>query len=99
MTPFKNLYGRRCRSLIGLSKVCESALLDPEIVYNATEKICMLRVMLKQANSKQISYVDNRSRELDFEVGDWIYLNTSPMKGVMRFGINGKLSLRYVALM
>ena len=31
-----------------------------------------------------------------FDVGDHVYLKISIMKGVMRFGRKGKLSLRYV---
>ncbi|KAF3629086.1 putative zinc finger protein VAR3, chloroplastic-like [Capsicum annuum] len=43
-----------------------------------------------------ISYRDMRRRELEFNVGDFIYLKSSPMKGVKRFGKKGKLSPRYV---
>jgi hypothetical protein len=35
---------------------------------------------------------------LEFEVGDRIYLRVSPMKGVHRFGIKGKLAPRYIGL-
>ena len=31
-----------------------------------------------------------------FSVGDRVFLRVSPMKGVMRFGRRGKLSLRYI---
>jgi hypothetical protein len=33
---------------------------------------------------------------LQFEVGDHMYLKVSPMKGVKRFGVKGKLSPRYI---
>ncbi|WVZ97763.1 hypothetical protein U9M48_043276 [Paspalum notatum var. saurae] len=46
--------------------------------------------------SKQKSYSNKRRRPLVFEVEDHVYLRVSPMKGVHRFGINGKLALRYV---
>ena len=35
-------------------------------------------------------------RPLQFEVGDQIFLKISPTKGVIRFGVRGKLSLRYI---
>ncbi|MCF7184064.1 chromo domain-containing protein, partial [Corynebacterium sp. MC-13] len=35
-------------------------------------------------------------RDLEFKVGDWVYLKVSPMKGVVHFGKKGKLSPRYV---
>jgi hypothetical protein len=33
---------------------------------------------------------------LEFEVGDHVYLRVSPMKGVKRFGVKGKLAPRYI---
>jgi hypothetical protein len=48
------------------------------------------------AQSRQKSYADTRRRNLEFEVGDQVFLEVSPMKGVMRFGKKGELSPRYV---
>jgi hypothetical protein len=33
---------------------------------------------------------------LEFEVDDHVYLQISPMKGVRRFGVKGKLAPRYI---
>jgi hypothetical protein len=33
---------------------------------------------------------------LSFEVGDYVYLKVSPIRGVRRFRVNGKLAPRYV---
>jgi hypothetical protein len=33
---------------------------------------------------------------LEFEVGNLVYLRVSPMKGVKRFGVKGKLALCYI---
>ena len=45
----------------------------------------------------QKSYVKHRRRDLEFEEGDKVYFKISPMKGVVRFGKKGKLSVRYVS--
>ncbi|GKV05138.1 hypothetical protein SLEP1_g17180 [Rubroshorea leprosula] len=45
---------------------------------------------------RQKSYADRRRRDLEFEVGDHIFLKVSPTRGVLRFGIRGKLSPRYI---
>ena len=58
----------------------------------------MIRDRLATAYSRQKSYVDNRKRALEFEVSDQVYLKISPVKGMMRFGKKGKLSLRYIGL-
>ncbi|GKB03246.1 putative reverse transcriptase domain-containing protein [Tanacetum coccineum] len=51
---------------------------------------------LKAARDRQKSYVDNRRKPLEFEVGDRVMLKVSPWKGVIRFGKKGKLASRYV---
>jgi hypothetical protein len=40
--------------------------------------------------------VNNRRRELRFEEGDFVYLKVSPMRGVRRFQVKGKLAPRFV---
>ena len=96
MALFEDLYGRRCRSPVDWLEVGEAALIGPDSVLYAMEKVQLIRDRLKTAQSRQISYPDVRRRELEFQVDDWIFLKVSPMKGVMRFGKKGKLSPRYV---
>ena len=56
----------------------------------------MIRQRLKTAQSHQKSYADRRRRDLEFQVGDRVFLKVSPLKGVQRFGLKGKLSPRYI---
>jgi hypothetical protein len=56
----------------------------------------MIRENLKIAQSQQKSYADKRRRDLSFEIGDFVYLKVSPMRGTCRFKVKGKLALRYV---
>ncbi|KAF5477486.1 hypothetical protein F2P56_004123 [Juglans regia] len=51
---------------------------------------------MRAAHSRQKSYADNHHRQLDFEVGNKVFLRIAPMRGVMRFGKKGKLSPRFV---
>jgi hypothetical protein len=62
----------------------------------AEENIKMVRENLKIAQSRQRSYADIRRRELSFKVGDFVYLKVSPIRGVRRFRVKGKLVPRYV---
>ncbi|KAF3648227.1 CCHC-type integrase [Capsicum annuum] len=68
------------------------------IVFDALEKVQLIRERLWAAQSRQKSYADVRRKDLEFEVDDYVYLKISPMKGVKRFGKKGKLSPRYVGL-
>jgi hypothetical protein len=40
---------------------------------------------LRVVQSRQKSYADHRRRELSFEVGDFVYLKVSPMRGLRHF--------------
>jgi hypothetical protein len=52
--------------------------------------------LLKKAQARQKSYADKRRMPLYFLEGDYVYLKVSPMKGVSRFGVKGKLAPRYI---
>ena len=51
---------------------------------------------MKIAQSRQQSYADSKRREVTYEVGDRTYLRVSPLRGVKRFGIKGKLAPRFI---
>jgi hypothetical protein len=57
-----------------------------------------VRENLKVAQSHQKSYADRRQRDLSFEVGDFVYLKVSPMRGLHRFKVIGKLAPRFIGL-
>ena len=55
-----------------------------------------MRENLRVAQSRQKSYADTRRRELVFVPRDYVYLKVSPMKGIKRFNVKGKLVPRYI---
>jgi hypothetical protein len=74
----------------------EKQVFRPDILLEAEENIKMVRENLKIAQSRQRSYADTRRRELCFKVRDFVYLKVSPITGVRRFGVKGKLAPRFV---
>jgi hypothetical protein len=62
------------------------------------EKIAEIQENLWIAQSRQKSYADKRRWELEFEVGDHVYLKLSPIHGTRRFYVRGKLAPRYIGL-
>ncbi|KAI5338917.1 hypothetical protein L3X38_018189 [Prunus dulcis] len=87
---------RYCRTPICWNEVGERKLEKLESIQGTTEKVRVIKEKLKTAQDRHKSYSDNRSKDLDFAVGDWVFLKLSPWKGVMRFGKHGKLSPRYI---
>jgi hypothetical protein len=77
------------------SQTGESQVFGPEALKDAEKQVQMVRESLKVAQSRQKSYADKR-RDLSFEIGDFLYLKVSPMRGTRRFKVKGKLAPRYV---
>ncbi|WVZ79940.1 LOW QUALITY PROTEIN: hypothetical protein U9M48_027462 [Paspalum notatum var. saurae] len=96
MAPFEALYVRRCRTPLNWSEPGERVTFGPDLVTQVEEQVKFIHANLKRAQSRQKSYSDKRRRPLAFEKGDHMYLQVSPMKGVHRFGVKGKLAPRYV---
>jgi hypothetical protein len=96
MAPFEALYGRQCRTPLNWIEPREKAIFDPDIVVEAEAMVRRIQENLKAAKLCQESYANKRRRPLQFKVGDHVYLKVSPMKGVKRFGLKGKLSPRYI---
>ncbi|XP_073152962.1 uncharacterized protein [Henckelia pumila] len=86
----------RCRNPLHWDEFGERAILGPKIVTQIVDVIAKIRDRMLTAQSRQKSYADQRHRDLEFEVGDHVFLKVSPWKGIMRFGKKGKLSPKYI---
>ncbi|KAL0560337.1 hypothetical protein IC582_000738 [Cucumis melo] len=71
-------------------------MLGPELVQTTNAAIQKIRARMLTAQSRQKSYVNERRKDLEFDVGDMVFLKVEPMKGVLRFEKKGKLSPRFV---
>ncbi|KAL0541388.1 hypothetical protein IC582_021430 [Cucumis melo] len=96
MAPFEALYGKCCRSPVCWGEVGEQRLMGPELVQSTNEAIQKIRSRMHTAQSRQKSYADVRRKDLEFEIGDKVFLKVAPMRGVLRFERRGKLSPRFV---
>ncbi|KAL0440135.1 UNVERIFIED_CONTAM: Transposon Tf2-11 polyprotein [Sesamum latifolium] len=96
MAPYEALYRRRCCSPVCWDIEGLRQLEGPELVQKTVEKIQIVKKCLKVAQDRQKSYIDKHRREMEYEVGDKVFLKVSPWKGILRFGRQGKLSPRYI---
>jgi hypothetical protein len=74
----------------------EQRVFGPDILEEAEKQVHTVRENLRVTQSRQKSYADHRRRELSFEVGDFVYLKVSPMRGLRRFKVRGKLAPRFI---
>jgi hypothetical protein len=96
MAPFDVLYGHRCHTLLNWIEIGEKVIFGPDLVEEAESIVHRIQENLKAAKSRQETYANKRGWPLELEVGNHVYLRVSPMKGVKRFGVKGKLSPRYI---
>jgi hypothetical protein len=98
MAPFEVLFGQRCRTLLNWIEPGEKVIFGPDLVEEAEAAISRIQDNLKAAKSHQETYANRRRRPLEFKVGNHVYLRVSPMEGVKRFEVKGKLLPRYIGL-
>jgi hypothetical protein len=96
MAPFVVLYGRRCRPPLNWIEPGEKVIFGANIINEAQAIVHRIQDNIRVVKSRQESYANMRCRPLEFEVGDHVYLKVSPMKGMKRFGVKGKLAPRYI---
>jgi hypothetical protein len=96
MASFEMLYGRRCRTPLFWNEMGERKVFGPDILEEAEKQVRMVKENFRVAQSRQKSYADHRRRELSFEVGNFVYLKVSLVRGLRRFKVRGKLAPRFI---
>ena len=77
-------------------EVGDRQLFGPNVIKESEENVKLIRDRLKVAQSRQKSYVYSKCKEVVYEMGDRACLRVSPLRGVKRFGVKGKLAPRFV---
>ena len=68
----------------------------PEIIQDTAEKVTLIKKRLETTASRHKNYANLKRRDVELQIGDYVFLIVSPMKGVMRFGKKKKLAPRYI---
>ena len=93
MPPFQLLYGRPCRTPLNWMETGDGNIFGPDTLRQAQEQVQLVRDRLKTAQSRQKSYADPKRREVTFVEGNFVYLRVTPLKGMQRFHVRGRLVL------
>jgi len=96
MAPYEALYGRRCRTPLCWTELGENKIVGPDLVRQTEEKVKLIKDNLKVASDRQRSYADLKRKDIEYEVGNKVFLKVSPWKKVLRFSKKGKLSPRFI---
>ncbi|KAK5794111.1 hypothetical protein PVK06_035313 [Gossypium arboreum] len=96
MAPYEALYGRKCRTPLFWTELGESKIFGVDLIRDAEQKVKVIRERLKIASDRQKSYADLKRKDIEYQVGDKVFLKVSPWKKILKFGRKGKLSPRFV---
>ena len=92
MALYEAFYGRKCKIPLFWDEVGERKLNDVELIETTSKKIKIIRDKLKTVQDCQKSYANTQRKELEFEVGDMVFLKVAHWKRVARFQKRGKLN-------
>ncbi|XP_040964532.1 uncharacterized protein [Gossypium hirsutum] len=76
---------RSFRTPLCWTELGEHRILVPELVFEAEIKVRLIQDRLKAASDRQKSYVDLKRRDIEYFVGDFVFLKVSLWKKVLRF--------------
>ena len=96
IAPYEALYGRKCRILVCWTDLNEHKVIGPKIVKETEEKVRIIQQRLKASSDKQKLYADLKRKDIEYEVGDKVFLKVSPWRKILRFGKKGKLSPMFI---
>ena len=80
MYPYEALYGRKCRTHVCWIDLNEHKVIGPDKVKETEEKVRVIQQRLKAASDRQKSYADLKRKDIEYEVGDKVFLKVSPWK-------------------
>ncbi|KAG8482854.1 hypothetical protein CXB51_024015 [Gossypium anomalum] len=74
MAPYEALYGRKCRTPLYWTELSEKRIHGVDLIKETEEKVKVIRDCLKAASDRQKSYSDLKRKEIEFKVGDKVFL-------------------------
>ena len=98
ITPYEALYGRKCRFPVCWTDLNEHKVIGPDIVKETEEKVRVIQQRLKATSDREKSYADLKRKEIEYKVGDKVFLKVSPWRRILQFGKKGKFSPRFIEL-
>ena len=78
------------------TKLNEHNVIGLDIVKYTEAKVQVIRQRLKAASDRQKSYADWKRKDIEYEVGDKVFLQVFPWRKILWFDKKGKLSPRFI---
>lgn len=96
MEYYEALYSRKCKTHICWLELSERKMVGTDLNHETEEKVQVIWDCLKVASERQKSYANLKRKDIEFEIGNKVFLKVSPRKKVSRFDRKWKLNLRFI---
>ncbi|GJS22440.1 retrotransposon protein, putative, ty3-gypsy subclass [Tanacetum coccineum] len=83
----KRSSGGPFQTLEDMLRACALEWTGPELIEIYNEKVAVAKEKLKEARSRQKSYADKHRRDLEFQVGDRVFLKVLPFRRIILSGV------------
>lgn len=95
MSPFKVLYGRKCRVPIQWNNPFNKFAVGPDMLAEMEETVRKFRQNLRATQDRQKMYADKKNTYREFQPGYHVYLRVKPQKSSLQWQGCAKLAPRY----
>jgi hypothetical protein len=95
MSPFEELYGRKCNTLVSWDNPTDRAMVGPDLLREMEEQMIKIKKNLKVAQDRKKSYVDKGRTHREFKVGDHVFLKVKANRSSLKLGNCSKLAACY----
>ena len=80
MATYEALYRRKCRTPLCWIEFSEKKVIGPDLIQEIEEKVKMIRERLKVVADRQKAYADLKRKDIQYEIGEKVFLKVSPWK-------------------
>jgi len=80
MAPYEALYGRKFRTPLYWTELSENKIHGVTLIKETEQKVKVIRDSLKAAPDRHKSYADLKRKDIEFQIGDKVFLKLSSWK-------------------
>ena len=95
MSPFEELYGRKCNTPASWDNPDDRVAVGPELLKEMEEQMLKIKKNLKSSQDRQKSYDDKNRTHIEFKVGNHVFLKVKANGSSLKLGNCSKLAARF----
>jgi hypothetical protein len=95
MSPFEDLYGRKCDIAVSWENPTDRVILGPAFLKDMEDQVVKIKHNLKAAQDRQKVYADKNMTTRAFKVWEHVLLKVKPKKNSLKLGSCTKMATRF----